>query len=240
MIYLLNNLVQILLLAIFTLVLYLTYQISLRQKEKRNKGALRAEIEAEQRGYEIVSEATKKAEEMVTEAELDSIEMTARERLQSKELLKSYEHKLNQLLHELTENLSQKGAAAEKELALFREHMETLTENKVETTGDAVTEQLKGYLEQTQNIMQEFTQKLNEGTSKTLQTELTKVREEVDNYKATQLRALDERIIEIVNQVLSEVAGTSLSVDQHADLIRQALNKAKEDHAFTAQNGKPD
>lgn len=228
----LNNLTPILLLALFALILYVTYQITLYRQDKIKKDALRMEIEAEERGYEIIEEATQEAHEMLTEAELESIRLTARERLQSKELLKSYEHKLNTLLAEMTQNLNRKGEAAEKELTLFRNHLEELSENKVETTSQALLEKLDEYFNQTRTTMQEFTNQLQNGTSDTLKTELDRIRAEVDHYKQTQIKALDEKIVAVVNKVLSTTTHQCLSTEEHADLIREALQKAKEEHAL--------
>src|SRR3989344_7799992 len=221
--------IPLLLLVALAVFLGVAYLVSSRRSSK-NKGATPMS-KAEETAYEIIHEASQNAEDLVTDAELESIRMTARERLQSKELLTSYEHKLNLLLNELTNHLSHRGQEAQEEMEKFSQHLEDLAEEKVEATGSHVETQLENYFEDARGLMKNFTTDLREQTSTTLETELAQVRTEIADYKAHQLEALDTRIVDVVRQVLEGVTAQSLSLEEHANLIRTALQKAKSEHA---------
>ncbi|OGM17840.1 hypothetical protein A2V56_04315 [Candidatus Woesebacteria bacterium RBG_19FT_COMBO_42_9] len=59
-----------------------------------------------------------------------------------------------------------------------------------------------------------------------------KVEEEVEVYKGIRLKQLDERIFEIISDVISKATGSVLNFDEHEDLVIKALEEAKKQNVL--------
>lgn len=58
------------------------------------------------------------------------------------------------------------------------------------------------------------------------------VKKEIQNYKETALKKIDQGIYELLEKVCSLVLGKALSLSEHEDLIRKSLEKAKKEGTF--------
>ena len=62
---------------------------------------------------------------------------------------------------------------------------------------------------------------------KLFEGEAVKAKEEVRAYKEKQMAAIDERIVAVTERTIAKVLKQKLSLSQHADLVYEALEKAK-------------
>lgn len=76
-------------------------------------------------------------------------------------------------------------------------------------------------------IIEEETVSAQKIVERKIEEEYRKVREEVDHYKATQLAKIDEQIYEIIKKVTAQALGKGLSLEEHEQLVVDALEKAK-------------
>lgn len=61
---------------------------------------------------------------------------------------------------------------------------------------------------------------------------IKKAQEDIDAYKRNQLEGIDEEVKKIVARVVPEVLGKAINMDEHEDLVWQALEKAKSEGLF--------
>ncbi len=59
-----------------------------------------------------------------------------------------------------------------------------------------------------------------------------KVEQELEEYKRTKMAKVDEQVGQIVTYAAKEVLGKSTSSSEQDDLVKEALEKAKQDHFF--------
>lgn len=67
---------------------------------------------------------------------------------------------------------------------------------------------------------------------KTVEEAYKKVDMEIDAYKELRKRQIDERIFEILTDIVTKVSGKSLKLEDHEDLVISALEEAKRQNAL--------
>ncbi len=112
------------------------------------------------------------------------------------------------------------------------------------------SEQLDEYKQVLQNIskavennamreLDEFKQALQMGTTgaqkiveQKIEDEYAKARLEVQDYKKSQMEKVDKHVVELLERVVTKAANKALTIDQHADLVIEALREAKTQHVI--------
>jgi len=62
--------------------------------------------------------------------------------------------------------------------------------------------------------------------------DFAEVEKEIENYKAEELKKIDDKIYTLLEKVAKEVLGKALSLSEHENLITKALEKAKKESVF--------
>ena len=83
--------------------------------------------------------------------------------------------------------------------------------------------------------MTQFTADLESKVKSDVNKELSKVSEEIEVYKQNRMRIIDERVVDILEQVVRVALDKKLSLADQSDLIYKALDEAKHEHAFEEQ-----
>jgi hypothetical protein len=66
-----------------------------------------------------------------------------------------------------------------------------------------------------------------------VERELAKAAEEIEQYKANRMRVVDERIVDILEEVLRVALDKKMSLADQSELIYKALEDAKKEHSFS-------
>ena len=61
---------------------------------------------------------------------------------------------------------------------------------------------------------------------------LEKINRELDQYRKNRLVEVDDQVRQIILSAAREVLGRSISLSEHEQLVREALDKAKKDKVF--------
>jgi len=95
----------------------------------------------------------------------------------------------------------------------------------------SISEDVRGEINQQMEALrsalgQEITRSQSEA-KKLIEEAYEKVEVEVDAYRQIRQRQIDERIFEILETIITNVAGKALKLDEHEELVIEALEEAK-------------
>lgn len=102
----------------------------------------------------------------------------------------------------------------------LKEHLSGLTDVASKQSADLaefVKEQQKGIIAETQTLVA---------------NNIVKIEKELEEYKKNQFERIETEINSIVAATASKVLGRMVSLTEHEDLVRQALERAKKDKFF--------
>ena len=68
--------------------------------------------------------------------------------------------------------------------------------------------------------------------AETIKTKIKETEQEIEKYKAERLKEIDQKIYQTIESVIEKVAGKTISLSVHQDLIIEALKKAKVENLF--------
>ena len=217
-------------LIIFLLVIFVLI-VALVGKQKA--GTTEQLEHAQEDAYELIHDAMEDAREIETAAELASIEQTARDRLQSKELLTTYEHKLTALLNTFTRTLEERSAQSEEQLGYAVADLNQHAQETIEESGAAVKERLDSYFAQIDELVAGFGEALHKRTDEEITKEMASLTAHLDAYKQAKEQMIDQHVVSIVEKVITHTTGKALTIEQHHELIIDALEKAKAESFFS-------
>ncbi len=191
-------------------VTYLRFHLQEKSLEKINA--------ARDRSLKILSDASMQAEQILSQADLLKKDMNMDVRKQLEALTK----KQKETLTESSGRLLQE----------FQQLVKDLTNEDINIYKDVTKdiervtiEEVKSFEERLHNetIGQEkiVDQKIEEAFEKTKQ--------EIENYKKEKLASVDSEVESILQEVTKEVLGKRLSFQDHQDIIKAALEKAKQE-----------
>lgn len=80
--------------------------------------------------------------------------------------------------------------------------------------------------------MESLTSQSEKLVQKKIDNDYLSVKKEIQNYKETELKKIDQEIYAILERISKLVLGKALSLSDHEDLIRKSLEKAKKEGVF--------
>ena len=98
----------------------------------------------------------------------------------------------------------------------FEKELEKQSDDLAQKMGEEVTKKTDAVLAGLGNKLENL-----------LEGEASKAKAEVTAYKEKQMAAIDERIVAVTERTIAKVLKQKLSLSQHADLVYEALEKAK-------------
>lgn len=142
--------------------------------------------------------------------------------------------KINQ--EELEKILREKlDEVADRVMASYQTQLEKAKEKDIEMfnkISKGIKEDLGHHMENLKIILAKQTVESQEIVSRKLDSAYETMLAEVGKYRTEQLIKVDEQIYQILQNVAEKVLGTTLSLDEHQDLIIQALERAKRENIF--------
>lgn len=202
-------------------VIFKQYKLRISSEEKMLKKktfdrSLALLEEARQRSIEIINESSAKSQEILHDSDL----LTADAREFLKKQLKDASNKQVKKLDTVTsEMLRDYKDALEKEKDLSVNVIKGVSED---IKGEALNE-----IDEFAKVLHKETVDSEKAVEEKLNAEYEKVRAEVEAYKKEQIQKIHSKINDLMADVVRELIGSELSVEQHEHLVMEALNKAK-------------
>lgn len=92
--------------------------------------------------------------------------------------------------------------------------------------------QTNALFEKFESTLSQFLTQTQSQSTKAVELELQSARSLIENYKASQLRMVDENIVAILERTLSIILAKNLTLADQMDLVYKALEKAKAEKFF--------
>lgn len=223
--YILISFIGALVLIVFTIA-YL-YYLYTKEREFQSK-----EQEVNQNTSKIIEEAQSKANEIVqraVEKAQNTIEQT--EYLRA-DLVKNLEANLNQLASRTLQLFKANSQNVDQEYKSLFENTKQEYVTKINNTLKSL-EQIAG------SELDEFSKNLKKETLDSqvfigarINEEFEKKQKEIEEYKSQRLKAIDENINKIIAKVAQNVLGRAIPLEEHEQLVLDALEKAKKEEVF--------
>lgn len=182
-----------------------------------------AQVNAQNKSYEIIHNAIKKAQEIISGSELEGIKITADQKLTLKKLEQQSEQSLR-------DSALDAKTYIEKAQSTFTDYLMQLSQE----ANVSVSESEKVVKERINKLFEEFEQHLSSYLTQTQQEsirainlEVASARQLIETYKTEQFRLVDENIVAMLERTLSLVLVKKLTLKEHVELVYESLEKAK-------------
>ncbi|MDP3983166.1 MAG: hypothetical protein Q8Q65_03765 [bacterium] len=167
----------------------------------------------------IIHDALHEANKVLAQAQIEGLKVVAKEKLESKYLEEKFQKALEGLSSDLTKQLSLSVESAEKDYEYFLKTLETTIAKTASANQELITAQTKRFYEDSNKQIQGV-----------LDVELKNAKKVVEEYGKSRMKAVDDNITDILDQVIREVLSLSLSTKDHMQIVFKALEKAKKDN----------
>jgi F0F1-type ATP synthase membrane subunit b/b' len=240
---------------------------SIREHKKDHLGDERMNTDLRARTEGIIQNAQTKANDILADAEKKGIAILASEESTGKQLSGEYSQKLTQIETEFKTELAKNAKQAVGKLDELLTQASHSMNDHISQSDKAFSEKTDGIKVQVDQIVSQFTQHAADseklmaekstlmleetkkmfdalGTQtradikKQLEGELTQAKLEIDQYKQSRLKVINERIVDMLTDIVTVTLGKKLTLSDQSELVYQALEEAKREHAFTGMDGK--
>ncbi|KKS95863.1 MAG: hypothetical protein UV73_C0013G0008 [Candidatus Gottesmanbacteria bacterium GW2011_GWA2_43_14] len=223
--------VNLLLVALVAVVLYLIK----KENDNLNKGGIPNQKilkEALLKSDSIIGRAINKAQDIVSVAQSKRLNLVAAEKLLSTKIVDSYRTDIEKLENEIQQKFEKNTLEADK---VYKEFLASI-ENKITASLTAnqkiLDQKATEFIDTAGKSLTEYTQELESRIKNQIEGEMQKANGEIEEYKIHRRKVLDEKIVDILEEVLRLTIDKKLSLSDQSDFIYKALEEAKKNHAL--------
>jgi F0F1-type ATP synthase membrane subunit b/b' len=181
---------------------------------------------------EILQDALKKANEILSKAQKEGVEVLASEEKTGKNLIEDYKKHLAEIERNLADALSHTIAAADDSYHEFAEEVGRKVESHLAENEKTLAERADKVVIEAEKTLTEVTSSVQKLVKTEVEHELESVHKEVDEYRRQRMRIIDERIIDMLEEVIKVTLEKKLSLAEQSELVYKALEEAKREGAF--------
>lgn len=214
---------------VMTLILVL--QMRKRQPESQN-GIFR---ESQAKTHSIIYKAIQQANKILVAAELKGLQLLSKEKVSGEELSDHFKTHLDTIEKALEGHLERNAKHAEETYSTFIETAEKSINDHINQNQKMLEEKAQSMIERTESLLTNFTAELEAKVKGDVEKELAAASREIEEYKKNRMRVIDERIVDILEEVLRVALDKKLSLADQSELIYKALEDAKREHAFSSK-----
>ena len=212
-------------------VLTLFLVIGMRRRNGRPIDPLLRESQA--KTHSIIYKAVSQANKILVAAELKGLQLIGKEKLTGNELTDQFNAHLLAIEKAMQEQLEHNAGHAEAVYGEFIRSAETAISDHINKNQKMLEEKANAMIERTESLLTRFTGDLEAKIKGDVERELAKAAEEISEYKASRIRVVDERIVDILEEVLRVALDKKMSLADQSELIYKSLEDAKREHSFS-------
>lgn len=112
------------------------------------------------------------------------------------------------------------------ETEIFREKLEQNLKNVFEM---AISKNVAKLEKDSEEVREVFKASFEKILGRKVDQAIATAQGQIDDYKATQIEGLEEKVQEKVQELAKEVLGKAISLSEHEDLVMKSLEKAKKE-----------
>lgn len=174
---------------------------------------------------EITESAREKAEEIIENATKSAGKTLAESIYLKKEFSTHLKNSLEDVMGNHLNTLRRESENFDRD---YKEALADVKKTALESTEAELQKEIKSFREV---ITEEIIDSHKKIESQTLE-EMAEVNRQMEAYKAEQIKLIESQINQIIQKMTKEIIGKSLSLNEHQDIVMEALEKAKKEGAF--------
>ncbi|MCL4338532.1 hypothetical protein M1271_02490 [Patescibacteria group bacterium] len=181
---------------------------------------------------DILSKAIRQANKILVNSELKGLRIVAKEKLDSKKIADEYQEHIKSLEQKLEKQYAQQLEDTQEGYNIFLSTVEKSLQERIDQNQKMLEARALAFIDHSERLMEQFTESMQNQVREKVEKELQQAKAEIETYKQRRMQILDENIIEILEKTLHVALGKKLSLADQSDLIYQALEDAKKEHAL--------
>jgi hypothetical protein len=189
--------------------------------------------ESQAKTHSIIYKAVQQANKILVAAELKGLQLIGKQKMTGDELTQQFDTHLEAIEKAMQNQLERNAVHAEAVYGEFIQSAETEIHDHINKNQKMLEEKANAMIVETESLLTKFTGDLEAKVKGDVERELAKAAEEIDQYKANRMRVVDERIVDILEEVLRVALDKKMSLADQSELIYKALEDAKKEHAFS-------
>jgi hypothetical protein len=210
--------------------------IQMRQKHMDHAGGVFREGQA--KTHSIIHKAIQQANKILVAAELKGLQLLSTQKMSGNELSEHFKAHLDSIEKALEGHLDRSAKEADATYGAFIKSAETSINDHIRQNQKMLEEKAQAMIEKTESLLTNFTADLEAKVKGDVEKELQAATAEIEEYKKNRMRVIDERIVDILEDVLKVALDKKLTLADHSELIYKSLEDAKREHAFSSQSKK--
>jgi hypothetical protein len=210
----------------------LTLFLVIRMRDRPQKPSDTLLRESQAKTHSIIYKAVAQANKILVAAELKGLQLIGKQKLTGDELTAQFNVHLSSIEKAMQQQLEQNAQHADAVYGEFIQSAEASIRDHINKNQKMLEEKANAMIERTESLLTQFTGELEAKVKGDVERELAKATEEIEQYKANRMRIVDERIVDILEQVLRVVLEKKMNLADQSELIYKALDDAKREHSF--------
>jgi len=205
--------------------------LALLQKE-RNRDADKIKQDAYASAAKIMEDAKAQSTDIIKKANQEAQKILGSTEFLTEDTKAQFEQRINELSTQQVRVLED---TSREIMGLYKGVLEKEKQEGLESLKNIAEDIEEGALQE----LGEFKQTLEEETIESrkkveekIKSDFDLMEQELQEYKAAKLHELEDSIYGLIEKITLEIIGKSLSVQDHEDLVRIALDRAKHDGLF--------
>ncbi|MBI2031788.1 MAG: hypothetical protein HYT08_04215 [Candidatus Levybacteria bacterium] len=183
----------------------------------------------------VLKDARNKAESIINEAVQKAQEIIAGSNIVNTQSKKALDEAFETLLKHQTGYFEK---ASQDFLQVYKNELEALKQKNIEilkNTSKSIEEDTVKEVQDFDNVLEQETVASQKIIQEKIEKDYSKVQKEVEQYKNEMLGKVDAQISKLIQDVSKKVIGKSLSLQEHEQLIIDALEEAKKNGLTASQ-----
>ena len=212
-------------------VLTLLLVINLRGKVQK-KASENLFRESQAKTHSIIYRAIQQANKILVAAELKGLQLLSKQKMTSGELTDHFNQHLAAIEKALENQLERNAHHAEETYGEFITSAERSINDHINANQKMLEEKAAAMIERTESLITKFTADIEAKVKGDVEKELIAASREIEEYKKNRMRIVDERIVDILEDVIKIALEKKMSLAEQSELIYRALEEAKREHSF--------
>lgn len=188
--------------------------------------------DAKKEANTIVGKAMTDAQKITADAQANGLRILQDEKLSTQQYLDRFSQSMQTLETSFKDHVTQSATNAEKSFTSLVDGLEKSFAESMKGNEQIFAEKTDAMVAKTQTLLDTFTGELRDKIRAQVEAEMAAAKKEIAEYKERRLAVIDERIIDIIEEVMRMVLGKKLTVADQSDLVYTSLEEAKKEHAF--------
>jgi hypothetical protein len=186
----------------------------------------------EDKSQAIVHEAIQKANDLMVAAELEGIQAVSSGKLSGREALEEFKSHLVAVEKAFNEQFNKGAQNAEESYKKFILDVEDIMQKNMMANQKLLEDRSAKMATDSQQLLEKFVTDVQTYVKGEVQRELDGARKDIAEYKQRRISVIDERIVDMLEEVLKVALEKKLSLVEQSELVYKALDEAKKENAF--------